>query len=60
MIINNGKDFKKWRIRKGWSQKELAEKLGYNQRFSISHIENGCKKMTKQLQILCEYIDKDK
>ena len=60
MIINNGKDFKKWRIGEGWSQKELAEKLGYNQRFSISHIENGCKKMTKQLQILCEYIDKDK
>jgi transcriptional regulator with XRE-family HTH domain len=48
----------KARIKKNYSQKELAKKLGYRSGQHISNIERGlCKIPTKRLVKLCSALD---
>ena len=52
-----GKNLKKYRQMKGWSQKELAEKSGVSER-TIGYIENGIVSPTlKTLQALANGLD---
>ena len=55
-MIKNSKDFKTWRLDRGWSQKETAEKLGYTQRLSVTLLETGKQKITPIIAMACEYL----
>lgn len=56
LLIKIGKLIKKSRVQKGWSQKELALRIGMRQP-DISTIEEGKKNITlKTLSILCEVL----
>lgn len=57
LLIKTGKLIKKARVQKGWSQKELALRIGMRQP-DISTIEEGKKNVTlKTLSVLCEVLE---
>lgn len=48
----NRHEFKAFRKQKGWSQKEMAEKLGYKNQSIISYKETGKAKIDKQDRLI--------
>lgn len=51
-------DLKDLRLQKGWSQAELAEKMGYADQSIISYKETGKKAITKRDEIIIEALQK--
>ena len=57
MIQNVGERIKNRRIELGMTQKELAEKVGYASKVSITNIENKRDIPMKKLKPICDALD---
>lgn len=51
----NKEEFKDARRRIGYSQKQLAEKLGWSVQ-QVSYIENGARQIQKQTELAIKYL----
>ena len=50
-------ELKRWRMKRGLSQHDAAQILGYKERTIISHLEAGRKRIHPRVRRLCELLD---
>ena len=50
-------DLKNWRMKRGLSQHDAAQILGYKERSIICHLEAGRKRIHPRVRRLCELLD---